>query len=295
MATAKKQTAAAKPKKTTESKTSSSRALTKWDEELARQAEAAAAVEASTATGSFFSLKGGTLSINDSPVPNNEMAVIILDSILENVYYGSDYDPDAMSPPKCFAFGRDEKTMKPHVIPIESGHAQAEQCQGCEWNEYGSADRGRGKACRNTRRLAMIPAGTFDERGKLEPFEDDSFETAQISFMKLPVTSVRGYAAFVKQIAGALKRPPLGVFTRVSVVDDPDTQFKVVFEPLSTVPDEIMATIMQRAEEARGSIEQPYQAYDEEEVASRKPARGRGKSAAKTAVGKGAAAKGKRY
>lgn len=280
-------------------KPSTSRALAKWDEELARQAEAAAAVEASTATGSFFSLKNGTLSINDTPLPNNEMAVIILDGILENVYYGSEYDSDNPAPPRCFAFGRDEKTMAPHTIAIESGNAQAEQCQGCEWNEYGSAERGRGKACRNTRRLAMIPAGTFNEKGKLEQLEDDQFETSQLSFMKLPVTSVRGYAAFVKQVAGALKRPPLGVFTRVSVVDDADNQFKVLFEPLGQVPDELMAVVMARAEEARGSIEQPYQAFDEEEVASRKPARGRGKpaakAAAKTAVGKGAAAKGKRY
>ena len=151
----------------------------------------------------------------------------------------------------------------------------------CEW---GSADTGRGKAARETRRLALIPAGTFDRMGKFEAFDDvESFEAAGIGFMKLPVTSVKGYAAFVKQIAGALKRPPHGVFTRIKVVPDPNSQFKVTFEPLAQVPDEIMGVIMQRHEEAKATIETPYPRFDEE--AEKKPARGRGGKAAPPARG----------
>jgi len=193
----------------------------KWDEELAKQAAVAAKVEESTSTGAFFGLKSGVLAFNDSPLPNNEMAVVILDSMLENVFYGGKYDPDEPQAPACFAFGRDEKEMAPHASVLEAGSQGGDVCQGCANNEWGSADTGRGKACRNTRRLAMIPAGKLEANGKFKAFTDvEHFETAGIGYMKLPVTSVKGYAAFVKQVTGALRRPPHAIFTRVKVVPD---------------------------------------------------------------------------
>lgn len=276
--------------------TSKSTALAKWDEELAKQAAIAAAIEESTATGQFFSTKSGVLSFNDNPLPGNEMAVIILDHILENVYYDSDYDSENPQPPACFAFGRDEKALQPHKIVIEAGNSMAGAsglCAGCEMNEWGSADKGRGKACRNTRRLAMIPAGNFDQNtGKFKAFTDvDQFESSPIGFLKLPVTSVKGFAAHVKQVAGALKRPPFGIFTRVSVKPDPNNQFKVLFEPLGQVPDALMPTIMARREEALATIESPYSLPGEEEE---KPARGAKGKAAPARGGRSAPAK-KRY
>lgn len=239
-------------------------AVAKWDEELARQAKLAAAMEESTATGNFFSLKGGILAFNDAPVPNNEMGVIILDSVLENVYYEGKYDPDNVQGPLCFAFGRDEKAMVPHKIVIEAENNQHETCHGCPMNEWGSADVGRGKACRNTRRLALIPAGTF-EAGRFKPFNDEEqIEKAAIAYMKLPVTSVKGYAAHVKQLANALSRPPHAVYTKVSVRPDPQTQFKVVFEPLSIIPNELLGAVFKRNEEAAKAIEFPYTPFEEQ-------------------------------
>lgn len=262
--------------------TSKTTAVAKWDEELARQAELAAGMENSTATGQFFGLKSGVLSFNDAPLPNNEMAVIVLDAVLENVYYEGKYDPDSPQSPMCFAFGRDEKTMAPHKIVVEASKQQCGAsglCSGCEMNEFGTAEVGRGKACRNTRRLAMIPAGTL-ENGKFKPFTDEEhFESASIAFMKLPVTSVKGYAAYVKQVAGALKRPPHAIFTKVKVVPDPKSQFKVTFEPLSQVPDDLLGAVMQRHEEAKSVIDFPYTPFEEEEA----PPPRRGAKAAKPA------------
>lgn len=266
---------------------SKSNALVKWDEELAKQAEVAAGMEANTGGGQFFSLRSGILSWQDAPLPNNQMAVVILDSILENVFYEGKYDPDTPQSPTCFAFGREEKTLAPHTIVIEAGNAQCGAsglCDGCEMNEWGSSDVGRGKACRNTRRLAMIPAGTFNQAGKFELIDDEEhFASTAIGFMKLPVTSVKGYASFVKQVAGALRRPPFGIVTKVKVVPDPKSQFKVVFEPIMNLPDELMSAIMQRHEEAKSTIDFPYQPNDEEAPpppkrgsrAAAKPARGR--------------------
>lgn len=249
-------------------------ALAKWDEELARRAQVAAAMEESVASGQFFSTRGGVLAFNDSPLPGNQMAVVILDSIMENTYYEGDFDPDNPSGPTCYAFGREEKELAPHAQVVEAGTAQSEQCAGCPMNEWGTADKGRGKACKNTRRLALIPAGTINEKtDAVDLFDDEEhFKTAQVAYLRVPVTSVKGYAAFVKQVVGALRRPPCGIFTKVSVVTDPKTQFKVVFEPIGEIPDALMGTVLARAEEAEQLIAFPYPRYDEEE----KPARGRG-------------------
>lgn len=253
-----------------------------WDEELARQAAIAASTEESTSTGQFFSLKSGVLSFNDNPLPNNEMAVIILDGILENVFYGQKYDPDNPQGPACFAFGREEKSMAPHNIVVENQNSQAESCAECPMNEWGSAETGRGKACRNTRRLAMIPAGTFHD-GKFKPFtEAEQFESTVITYMKLPVTSVKSYASFVKQIAAALRRPPHAIFTRIAVRPDATSQFKVNFEPLSSVPNDLLEVIMARHKEAVSMIEFPYAAFEEREA----PVLKRGAKAAMPARGK---------
>lgn len=267
--------------------TSKSTALVKWDEELAKQAEIAAGMEANTGGGQFFSTKGGILSWQGAPLPGNQMAVIILDSIFENVYYEGRYDPDTPQSPTCFAFGRDEKTMRPHQIVIDAGNHRHDQCAGCPMNEFGSAETGRGKACRNTRRLAMIPAGTFNQAGKFELFEDEEhFASTVIGFMKLPVTSVKGYSSFVKQVAGALRRPPFGIVTKVKIVPDPKSQFKVVFEPIMTVPDELMGIIMQRHEEAKSIIDFPYQPNDEENAPTKRGSRAAAAAAAKPARGR---------
>jgi hypothetical protein len=251
-------------------KNSESTALVNWEDELAKQAEIAATMEANAGGGQFFSMKGGQLSFNDSPMPGNQMATVILDSIFENVYYEGRYDPENPAPPTCFAFGRDEN-MSPHEVVVKAGQAQHSTCKGCPMNEWGSSEVGRGKACRNTRRLALIPAGTFDSHNRFQAINDpDHFSSAAIAYMKLPVTSVKSYASFVKQLAGALRRPPHGVFTRVRVEPDPKTQFRVIFEPLAQIPNEILPIIMKRHEEAKSLIEFPYNLEMEERPSTRR-------------------------
>jgi hypothetical protein len=252
-------------------------AVVKWADQLAAEAAIAAKTEAATGTSAYFSLKSGVLSFGGNPVPGNAMIVIITDYIMENVYYEGDYDQDALTPPTCFAFGTDD-SMKPHDVVFENESNQHDKCQGCPMNEWGSAEKGKGKACSNKRRLAMIPAGTI-ENGKIKVFTKASqLEEAALGLMKLPVMSVKGFATFVKNAAIALKRPPHGIITKVSVVPDPKSQFRVVFEVVSEVPDEMMGAVMARREEAGAALTVPYSMEVEEREV--KPAKFKGKGAA---------------
>jgi hypothetical protein len=261
-------------------KKSKSTAVVKWDEELARQAEAAAAVESNAGGGQMFSTKGGILSWNDAPMPDNQMAVVILDTIFENVYYEEEYDPNSPSAPTCYAYAHEEKELKPIQLVVDSGNAQNDVCKGCEHNEFGTANKGKGKACRNGRRLALLPAGFF-RNGKLELYEDpDHWASAGIGFLKIPPTSIRPYAGFVKTSAATLRRPPHGLITKIRLDKDPNNQFNVVFEALENVPDEVMGTVMARREEALALIEFPYPTLDDED---KKP---KGKRTVKSAPAK---------
>lgn len=268
-------------------------AVTNWDEELAREAQVAAAAEANTGGAQFFSIRGGILSFQDAPIPGNKIGVVIASSLFENVFYEGDYDPDSPTPPTCFAFAKEEEDLAPHKSVVERDQGQHEACLGCPMNAWGTADKGRGKACRNTRRLALLPAGEFDKAGVFKAYtEEEHFAKAAMGALKLPVTSVKGYATFVKQVSGALKRPPFGIFTTISVVPDPKTQFKVLFEPIANVPNSLMPIIMKRRDEAALLLDQPYNLDLDEAPArgnNRPPARGRtAASPAAKPAGKGA-------
>src|SRR6202012_2084920 len=160
----------------------------------------------STASGSFFSVKGGILSFNGNTFPDNTVAAVVIDFVLENVYYEGKFDPETPTNPKCFAFGREDADMAPHEVSTENGDAQNDVCKGCQWNEWGSAETGRGKACKNRRRLALIPAGAFNSKtNQLTPYDADEFETATMGFLALPVTSVKAFSGYVKQLGASLK------------------------------------------------------------------------------------------
>jgi hypothetical protein len=245
------------PAKTKETGT----AVATWDEELAAEAAAAEAQEASAGGAQFISLRGGILSYGGNAMNNNEMAVIIIASRLENVFYEGNFDPDTPQAPTCYAFGKDEKDMAPHPNVFEASNQQHDTCAGCEMNEWGSADTGRGKACRNSRRIVIIPGGAFNQNGQFLPPDEGVIANAQEAFMRLPVTSVKAYANYIKGVAnGALGRklPPYAVFTKIKVTPDASTQFKVNFTALGEVPNDLIGAIRSRRDAAEAIIETPY-------------------------------------
>jgi hypothetical protein len=224
----------------------------KWEEQATK-----AAAEIPATGGTFLSTKGGILTFGEEKMPGNQVCVIVLDAILENTAYEGKYGPDSKQPPRCYAFGRldEQKEMAPHpsmdAFP-DYFVPQSESCATCPLNEYGSAETGRGKACKNRARLAILPAGYYMPKRNskdmdLEIFTDPAhFKTADIAQLKLPVLSVKNYFKFVSDVAATHRRPPHGVIARVFIEPDEKAQFKVCFEMLEVVPNEIAEIIMER-------------------------------------------------
>lgn len=268
--TATKKPAAKKPGKS----------MVNWSEELAKRAQTAAAIEENVGSGgAFISLKGGVMSFNGGAVPGNKMNVVVLDHILEYKYYADGYDSDNPQTPDAYALGRDENDLRWHEnsIPEYAG----ELCKDSDINQWGSADKGRGKACKNQRRLALIPED--------DAADAESIEEATPAFLRIPVTSVKGWAGYVRQLEKTLQRPPLGVVTEISVVPDAKTQFKLQFKLVESIDDgDVIEALMAKADATE--LDFPYAPREEEEE---KPQRRSGGGAKRT-VQKQAASKGKK-
>ena len=258
-------------------------AVVSWREEMAAQARKAAEIEKNEGGGRFFSMKAGQLKFDDVAMPGNMMAVVVVGAAHENVYYGEKYDPDNKTPPTCFAFWKDtmdhdldEMGPPEDVDKEECFERQSETCEGCWANEWGSAETGKGKACSNRRRLAVIPAGVYKSQGKnkgfdLEMFDDAAdFKKADFAYLKLPVMSVKNYSAYVRSVSEQLDKPLWAVFTNISVEPDDRSQFKVEFELIDEVPEELMDVIFAKHKDAMKEIDFPYRPPSEEEEAEDK-------------------------
>ena len=227
---------------------------------MAAMAQQATEQEKSVASGSFISFKSGRISYQGNAIKGDELDVIVIDSVLENCLYDSDYDSDNPSPPICYAFGRDDKAMAPHPEAAKPQHAT---CQGCPHNEFGTAEKGKGKACKNVRRLALVPGDVSSAEAVM---------AAEMAFAKIPVTSVKGWATYVRGLATLEKRAPLGVITTIGTVPDDKSQFKVTFHKKADVDEALMPALFDRFDSISQEIMFPYQAAQEKPTSKAKPA-----------------------
>lgn len=225
-----------------------------WKEELAAAAKAVAKVERPSVAG--ISLKAGMMQLSRVPVPGNKLLCVVVASIFENKYFSGAYDPNKVVPPDCFAYSDDGENMAPHA---EAKDPQSASCAGCPQTQWGSAvSNGRpskGKACKEVRKLALLPASALIENGGVNGSE--------MAIISIPVTSVKNWSNYVNELNNEFARPPWAVLTEISVTPDAKTQFKVHFKYAGTVNDEYLGPMRERIASATQVLTQPYE-YSEE-------------------------------
>lgn len=215
--------------------------LAKLEEMKKRMAEMAkrdASAEAATASSPFISLRSGIMTLNGNQLANNEIDCVILTAPIERQYYEGRFDPENPRPPVCFALGTDPR----NIIPSPgSEHQQHETCKGCPKDEWGSSEiSAKGKACKETRRLILLPADAIESA--------DAVKTSDIACLRPPVTSVKNFSTYTQTVAAAHGVPLFGVLTKIKVVPDAKSQFKTAFSVLSPITDtSILAALMERS------------------------------------------------
>lgn len=224
-------------------------AVVKWEDEFAGYAkETSKGME--VGGGKFLSTKSGVLTYAGGKLPGNELRCVIVGSVYENAFYEGDFDPDNPQSPVCFAFHTEKDEMQPaDNVPDK----QSDACPGCPKNEFGSAERGQGKACKNVVRLALIAESDLEDIG-----------AAELVYLKVPVTSVKNWVIYAKKkISEGLKRPYWAVVTKVSIEPDAKTQYQVLFELAEVIEDAShFQPLKDLWEKTMEGIDFPYQATE---------------------------------
>jgi hypothetical protein len=174
----------------------------KLEKELAKYAQEAAA-QAPVVSGRYISTQGGHFSYQGANL-GDQLSVVVLDTAYDNAFYTEAFDPDNPQPPVCFAIGKIEADLKPSA---QAPKPQAARCAECRYNQFGTAEVGKGKACKNVIRLALLP---YDASGNLKD--------AESALLKLMPTAVRPWGAYVRKLTALEGRPPFGVVTHLKIV-----------------------------------------------------------------------------
>lgn len=225
-----------------------------WAERLAAQAKDQAAKERPSV--SKISLRAGIISYAGQPVKGNVLPVIVMLAAHRNTYYDKPFDPNNLQNPVCFALSVEGEDMEAHEnVPDENvpPHADGTRaCATCPLNEWGSDPKGgRGKACKETRRLVVLPADCIGSA--------EEVEKAEMAIVDIPVTSGKNYSNFVNALAASASVPPWAAVTNLSTQPDPKSQFKVLFTPVSVVQDEsVLEALHKKLEQAERLALLPY-------------------------------------
>lgn len=237
--------------------------IVNYDEAFAKAAEAQS-VQDRGGEGTFLKTRGGILALGEEQLPGNQVAAVIIDSVLENAYYPTKFDPNNKAPPVCYSFTRgDPCDMMPHIESMEkgieyfmpqhlTGDGNVMGCKGCPMAEWGSSDTGRGKACKNQYRLALLNAGFYQQAPNRRDWElsviDDPnhYAASDAVYLKLPVTSGAIFERYRKMLRVQHARPSFGALTRIYLTPDAKNQFTVNFELIELLPNELAASIIAR-------------------------------------------------
>ena len=207
-------------------------------QQLARQAEAAQSLRSS---GSYIGFKNAQLKVDGIAIPANQLDVRVLATISERAWYSKEFDADAIQVPDCYALDSPE----PHD---QAKNAQAATCAECQYNKWGSATRGKGKACRESARVIVIPANV-------------PLASAQMYTAKVPVTSLSTVTSFASRCGQANKL--MGEFvTKLSVTEDKKSFFKVHLTPVEVTADMDMAALLKAQNAAYELAMTPYPQLD---------------------------------
>jgi hypothetical protein len=241
-------------------------AVTNWTEKLGKIAQQTVAAE--VVSGRFLSFKSGQMSFNDTPVPQNSLPCIIIAHCHERTFYSKPFNPNVVVSPDCYAFAKqDSEGVLPPLVP----HPDVEEpihptCEGCPMDVWGSdLQGGRGKACKEIRRLAILPADALKDPDKLL--------AAAEAYARVPVMSVAKWSAYTHLLA-AHGTAPFAAVTRMYLLPDAKSQFTVNFELMAKVTDDaVLTALFAKHEMAMKAIDFPYAKMEEQAAPPAVPAK----------------------
>lgn len=198
---------------------SDSTALVNMEAELEKQALAIAARVSAPSGDRIRVTQQKTFKFPDGHEEAGPIERVIVEFAAGNFYYTTPYVDGEITPPACFAIGLDANTLVPSP---NSPEKQAETCAVCPQNQFKSAPNGRGKACRNSRILALLPLSADAE--------------TPLELLSLSPTAIKAFDDHASQIARVFKGPPMKAVSLIGF--DPTASYATLrFGPPRPNPD----------------------------------------------------------
>lgn len=158
----------------------------------------------------------------DEPATGIEVVVLKANPALSKVYYAKGFEEGANEKPTCYS----NNGVKPEA---DAAEAQSKTCAACPHNVWGSGTQGKGKACQDSRRVAVAAAGNLSDP----------------MLLRVPPASLRVMKEFGDFCAGH------GVEYNTVVVrmrfDPAEATPKLVIQPKGLLPEESARKAMEMA------------------------------------------------
>ncbi len=160
--------------------------------------------------------------------------IVVVDFVYANSYYAGAYVEGEFSAPDCFAIAVEPNALAPSPNAADC-QTETGACKGCWANEF--ASKGKGKACQNRLKIAILPTDATAET----PF----------TILDISPTAIKGFSTYVQSVARGHQLPPYAVVTHVEC--NPATKYDVaVFSLSETIEDmDFVQMVRGRKEEAR--------------------------------------------
>lgn len=243
-------------------------------------------------SSNYLSAKGGSFTFQGADL-GDEMDIVVIDYVYLNEWHDKPYDPDNPSNPACYSLSV-KGPKGEDMVPAENApDPQAEFCKDCELNQWGTAKVGRGKACGNKKRLAMIDAAALSDPG-----------SAEVVFLRAGVNSSVNFEKYKEGLRKVHNTPPVGVVTHISFdqeADNPINLFEVKLDEDGTAvrtdhDDEVVDALFALRDRVRPDLmeQYDYSGQSSSDDAPRAKA-GKGKAAGKAAPSKKTSGKKSRF
>lgn len=204
--------------------------------------------------GSFLTPEGLNLG--------TEIQIVVLDFINRNFFYTAAYNPNQISPPDCYAMGKDRTTMAPED---DSPDKQNDKCITCPMNQFKSGV-GNAKACQNRYWLSVLVVDPENPDAHNEP-------DAPIYLLDLSPSNLKSFEGVVAHAARSLNGPMIKALVTVSATPVGNYS-KLTFTDLLPNPDYALH-VSRRPETVDALMRRP----DFTAAAAPPPPRGRGAQA----------------
>lgn len=134
-----------------------------------------------------ISLQNKKFTLPNGVASAQPINVVIIDWRNTRTLYTGPFNPNNPQAPKCFALAKALDDLAPNE---QSPDPQADSCAECPHDQWGSDPAGgKGKACKNSVRLAVVPATALDG------------ESAQMYALDIPRTSIRNWESLISRLS----------------------------------------------------------------------------------------------